>query len=142
MKWTSILLLFLSACGGNSDGPKTQAGEIAFLTISDTPLFDFGIQPVESVTDKTFTVSNLGSKPATEINGGFYLSLAFSYKDGAFPGTGGTCESMLEALEMCTIVVSFSPKYTGIAETPLILEYFNGTQSTSVNGPTLHGQGG
>ena len=138
----STTLIFLTSCGKESSAPAVQSnGSMAVLTVSDSPLYDFGLHDINVPTDKTLYVSNIGAGEATQITGSFFLSLSFSFKDGAYPGTGATCTDYLSSLSMCTVVVTFTPKFTGVTETAVAISYFNGTKTVTTSMPTLHGQG-
>lgn len=68
----------------------------ATLSISGAPTYDFGTKITGSVTEATLTVTNTGGSPASSIlNLG--ISAPFAFKDGTFPGTGGTCSTSLAA---------------------------------------------
>lgn len=137
-----FLSTLLTSCGKDSSkGSSTQSSGVAILSISNAPKYDFGLQPVDSITEKEFTITNLGVGIATEVTGDFYLSLSFGYKGGAFPGEGGTCTATLASQSTCTVIVVFSPKSSGPAESTLIINYNNGAASTTTNGPTLTGHG-
>ncbi|MCB0367758.1 MAG: choice-of-anchor D domain-containing protein, partial [Bdellovibrionales bacterium] len=109
---------------GNSANP-------ALLTITDTPLYDYLTQGVGSVTDHTFTINNIGGVPATGIAESG-LSLPFLMKDGSFPGTGGTCGSVLSNGSSCTIVVSFAPTANGLRSDTIEVDYNDGAGPQTV----------
>ncbi len=106
----------------------------AILTITDGPIFDFGPVPTGASVDKTFTVTNSGDVSASAISGAAFAA-PFSYKDGVFPGTGGTCAATLNVAATCTVVMSFSPVATGSFSNTLTLNYNNGAAAvTSTRG--------
>jgi hypothetical protein len=90
----------------------------AFLTVSEysgwsfctncSP-FDFGTLPTGSVGEHTFTVFNTGAIGASGLASSGALGVPFAFKGGAFPGTGGSCNTTLTAGMSCTVVVTFSP---------------------------------
>lgn len=134
------ILAFTNGCG--KEAKQTQgAAPIAVLTISETPAYDYGIRDVGTSWDHTFSVTNVGGAVATEITSSFYLSLSFGFKDGAFPGTGGNCPEKLNPQDSCTVVVTYTVKFAGPAQSALNVSYHNGSSSVTVSGPILSGQG-
>jgi hypothetical protein len=136
-----ISSLFLFTFCGKSDtpGPKIQENLGAVLMASGSP--DFGSQLMGSSTEREFTVTNLGKQTATEMMGGFYLSITFSYKGGAFPGIGGTCGSSLQPGSSCKVIVVYEPKFAGSHESQLEIKYFDGSLQQIYNSFTLKGTG-
>jgi hypothetical protein len=63
----------------------------ALLAISDGPTFDFGLKPFGLAVDKSFTVVNNGSQPATAMAAATSpaLTAPFTFKGGTYPGSGG-----------------------------------------------------
>ncbi|MSP18929.1 MAG: hypothetical protein EXR74_05100 [Bdellovibrionales bacterium] len=136
------LILSLASCGGD-DNRNTLNGPIpvAHLSISDSPLYDYGNLLLDSQGNHEFTVTNLGSVSATQITGTFYFSIAFFYVGGTFPGTEGTCGSELSGHSSCTVRVAFNPKAMGHSETTLQLSYYNGLLEMVTSLPVLSGTG-
>ena len=97
-------------------------------------------------TDHTFTVVNTGAQAATSLADAGTLGAEFIYKDGAYPGTGGTCTTSLAAGGQCQLVVTFVPS-VGPRGSTLTLGYNDGVnasaqaaeglQGTAVSGPLL-----
>lgn len=130
-------LELLTGCG-NEQGPlKLQSAAVAVLTVTDSPVYDFGAQPVDAIVDKTFTVTNTGLKPATSITSSFNLSLNFSYAGGAYPGLGGTCGAELAVGDHCSLVVRFQPKYVGAFDDAVQIHFHNGMNFQTSSAPTL-----
>ncbi len=102
----------------------------ALLTISDGPTFDYGAVVATASQDKTFTVNNSGSLPATGITG-TGITAPFTFKGGGYPGTGGTCGGTLNAGSTCSIVVTFNPSVTGSFNQTVSLGYNDGAQVQS-----------
>lgn len=103
----------------------------AFLTLSDSPNFNFGSAAVGASVDKTFTVSNTGGVSAASVSGGG-LAAPFTFKGSSFPGTGGTCTATLAAGASCTIVTTFSPTAGGLASDTVDVTYNDGAAAQSV----------
>lgn len=110
-------------------------GGLAVLVLSDGPTYDYGTQVLGSITSKTFTVTNTGSGGATMIADAGGLAAPYEFKDGSFPGTGGTCTATLAAAATCTVVVDFAPMAGGVANDTVAIDYFDGVdpQATQVN---------
>ena len=117
-----------------NDGTGTQTSKriisgtgaaAAVLTISDGVTYNYGTMATGTSTDKTFTVTYSGGVSATSMNGAG-LTTPFSFKDGTYPGTGGTCAATL-ASGTCTIVVNYSPATTGAQTGTINLAYNDGT---------------
>ena len=106
----------------------------ANLSISDGPSYDYGTLPSTGTASKVFTITNSGSLAATSLTGGG-LSAPFAFKDGAYPGTGGTCAVTLAASASCTIIVNFNPTANGSYNDAIDLSYNDGatTQNFSRN---------
>ncbi|MGK5082016.1 choice-of-anchor D domain-containing protein [Bdellovibrionota bacterium FG-1] len=80
----------------------------AVLGISHSPSADYGTQPINGYYDLTLTVNNTGDYTATGLSGST-LTNPFSYKNGTFPGSGGTCGATLAGRAGCTVVITFNP---------------------------------
>jgi uncharacterized delta-60 repeat protein len=105
----------------------------ALLTLSDSPSYNFGAIDLGITLDRTFTLTNTGGRNATAIAASS-LGTQFRYKDGNYPGTGGTCStSLAKNGGTCTIVVTFAPTQGGAANATLTVAYDNGTGSDTVS---------
>ena len=96
----------------------------SFLSLSETSPFDFGTLPVGGVVDRTFFITNSGAGDAFDISGGG-LSLPFKFKDGIYPGTGGTCSVTLSAGGSCAFILQFEPTSTGLQVDTIEIKYFD-----------------
>lgn len=104
----------------------------AYLSISDGPTYNFGTQSVGSTTDKTFTVTNLGSNTATTMSGSG-LANPYSFKGGSYPGAGGSCGSSLPLGAGCTIIVSYRPLSVGGSSDTIQISYNNSSSTQTSN---------
>lgn len=112
----------------------------AILGISNGPTYDYGTKPIGSDTDFTFTVNNTGGSDAVSVVGTGLLA-PFDFKDGSYPGTGGTCGATINASSNCTIVVTFSPVAAVTSNDSIELNYNNGaTAQTATRAVTGTGQ--
>lgn len=114
----------------------------ASLTFTDGASYDFGSRAIGSGTDKTLTISNASGVVATLMKQGTpAIAAPFTFKDGQFPGTGGTCGTVLETGSTCTIVIRYSPTAAVVSNQTLYLSYYNGsfttTQSIAISGTGL-----
>ncbi|WP_257451454.1 choice-of-anchor D domain-containing protein [Archangium lipolyticum] len=112
----------------------------AYLRFSDADPFDFGAVTVGTVVEHTFTVTNVGGTAATQLRSDFRAE-PFSFKGGAYPGTGGTCDTSLQSGASCTLVVTFAPTTLGPRHFALSLNFLNGTGGTRSAGLNLSGTG-
>ena len=102
----------------------------ANITISDSSPYNYGSVANGGFADHTFTIANTGGVPATSlaITG---LAAPYTFKNGTFPGTGGSCTSTLNATMNCTVVVTFAPTVAGIQNATLNVGYNDGVQAQS-----------
>ena len=125
--------------GGNLAATRTLTGTgtaAAALVVYDFapairlgPWWDFGSIGVGLSSDKDFTVVNEGKVAAVNLAGA-PLPAGFSWKDGAFPGSGGTCVAggSLAAGASCTVYVTFAPQSAGpSAHAEVAVQYGDGT---------------
>ncbi len=98
--------------------PATPAPSAASVSIyneagdEELTTHDFSVVELGSSSDLTLTLKNDGESTAKVIELAFDAAVAtasFQFKGGTFPGTGGTCETTLEASKSCTLVLSFVP---------------------------------
>ncbi|MBI1860721.1 MAG: choice-of-anchor D domain-containing protein [Deltaproteobacteria bacterium] len=133
-----------------NDGVATQTASrdvagtglgYASLSISDGATYSFGSKYINTTnTDKSFTVTNSQHGSATVVSGAA-LSAPYTYKGGAYPGTGGTCGNSIGSLATCTIVVRFSPTALGAASDTLTVNYTLPDASTSSATRAMTGTG-
>lgn len=121
--------------------PMTAIGlSAATLTISDAPSHDYGLRALTSSTDYTLTVTNSGQTNATSVTGSG-LAAPFSFKGGAYPGTGGNCAATINAGANCTIVITFNPLVASGYSDTIELDYDDGHQAQLAT-RTVIGTGG
>jgi len=112
----------------------TGTGVLASLFLSDGPSVDFGSVNTGSSNDFTLTLFNAGGFTASSIQEGTpALSAPFRFKNGAYPGTGGTCATTLAPGDGCTIVVTYAPTVPGTASGFVRISYSDGQSTLSVS---------
>ncbi len=78
-----------------------------FISMStDGGSFDFGTLLVNATSDKTITLTNVGTAAATALQ--VTLPAQFSFKGGTYPGQGGTCTQSLAIGQTCNLAVRFT----------------------------------
>ena len=119
------------ATSGSADttGPAIGTGDETQLSISDGPIYDFGVVPVSMLRTKILTVTNIGDTDATGITP-IDLIPPFEYTGMAYPGAGGTCTDVLGPGQSCTLDLAFRPQQIGLHADTLILAYDQGPDST------------
>ena len=117
-----------------------QSAPAATMTISDAITYDYGTKATGSSTDKTFTVTNSGGVNATSAVPAT-LPAPFTYKDGTYPGTGGTCATTLNASQSCTVVVTFAPTATGLQTASLGFTFNDGATASQTSTRPIRGTG-
>ncbi len=103
---------------------------LAFLSLSDGPTYNYGTKSVGSTTDKSFTVTNLGSANATSVIG-TGLVAPYSFKGGSYPGAGGSCTNTIIIGASCTVIVSYKPTATGVTSSNIQINYHDGSANQS-----------
>ncbi len=136
LKDFSIYLLFIlltASCVSNSeveflDTPiVTPPASIPFP--AGTTSFGTTVHINEATTtEQTIPLTFKGGQPATQITAS--ISGDFTFKGGAYPGTGGTC-TVKEETGSCTIVVNFNPLTVGGHAEAVTMNFFNGFEFTS-----------
>ena len=101
----------------------------ATLTFADAPLYDYGTKATGGTADKIMTVTNTGSFAATSMAAPAGLSAPFSFKGGTYPGTGGNCNTTLNAGSSCTVVINYSPTATGTQTDTVVIDFYDGANA-------------
>lgn len=106
------------------------------LLISDGPSYYFGSIGISAEVDKSFTVLNSGPGVISTLSGVSFTTAQFYYKDGLFPGTGGTCgTSTLSPGQNCTIIVTTSSTLAGSYTDTVQIAYSTGQISGTASRP-------
>jgi hypothetical protein len=115
---------FRDAVGPMSLPYLVSADSRPILQFEYGSLYDFGNKFVGSSTDLKIRITNIGRVPAESIAIND-LSAPFSFRDGSYPGTGGTCGSRLDLGETCDIIIRYSPSNNGEHRQAITLTYLN-----------------
>lgn len=121
----------------------TDMGTVSFgtfgpLSISNDPSYDFGTKNVGTSTDHTFTIQNTSSTDT--IASMTATSLApFYFKNGIYPGTGGTCSTTLSMHASCTVVISYVPTLAKSYDGSFSISYFYGSSNNVTYARELKG---
>jgi uncharacterized delta-60 repeat protein len=117
---------------------KSQAFNLVGKSLSEAALvftngnsLNFGNVGVGLINTQTLTLKNAGGSPATLIGFNNTLINPFWYKDGSYPGTGGTCGTSLNAGDSCNLVMNYNPLLTGETDQLVNFTYSSGNDSLS-----------
>jgi len=105
------------------------------VTIAPVPNWDgyvdYSFQNVDAGAKSIlFTLTNLGSGPATGIAISGLPAAGFSFSGGAYPGAGGNCADTLGAGASCTVEVGFDPAVSGEVFVDMFVEFDSGQGPT------------
>lgn len=97
---------------------NSEALQAALLTINQGPLYDYGIIVVNTTLDRTFTVTNTRSGPAS--------SVSLSGLAAPFSVLSTTCGSVIPGFGTCDVSVRFAPTVVGVEHTDTLeVNYHN-----------------
>ncbi len=125
-----LLVISQSSCRKQKKSTDAYLEYTAALTAVNAPLA-FGTAAINTDKDGTLTIQNSGQLIATGITADA-LGYPFRFKDGVFPGTGGTCLPILQAGATCTLVLQYAPTLGGIHSGKLSLNFLNGFDESVV----------
>lgn len=108
--------------------------------ISGNPSLDYGMVTIGNTADITLTLQNQTGETLTSLNP-FSIAAPFSFKGGAFPGTGGTCGATLAAGVSCTAILEFAPTSAGPFNHNVIIGFTNGATQVESVGVNVTGTG-
>lgn len=111
----------------------TGTGGIPAALKFDAPnILNIGTVTVGKAHKFYVNVENTGSVTAKTIVSAGSLSAPFSYADGKFPGSGGTCSATLAAGASCSVAVVFAPQSAGDYSETLAISYYDGASKQVV----------
>ncbi len=117
----------------------TSSADLAQLTISGGPFYDYGMIPIGNPQTNLFTVTNSGTEDATNL-AEVGLAPPFQFTGGLYPGTGGDCGLVLAATDTCQLDVEFDPTVEGPHNDIIELQYLDGVNAQTVR-RNIFGQG-
>ena len=88
--------------------------------------WDFLFEEIGDTSIAAIEVLNIGSAAATELGPGADFGPYFAFTGDRYPGELGNCGGQLEAGEMCTVHVVFTPTTLGPVQDTLVLAYEGG----------------
>ncbi len=103
----------------------TASANLAQLTISRGPFYNFGKIVTGQPEVQTFTVRNSGGADAIGVFPSA-LTPPFSYTGGVYPGLAGDCGSLLTTTQDCILEVEFTPQAVGPFNDTIEMNYFDG----------------
>jgi hypothetical protein len=104
----------------------------ALVTVSDGPTYDFGTLTIGAAAEHAFSLTNGGGVQATALAPPT-LTAPWGWKGGAFPGSGATCGTTLDAGASCTAIVTFAPIAAGAASATLSFGYSDGAAAQTAS---------
>lgn len=127
------------AAGSTSVGTSGDGADRAELDLEGGLEIDFGATPVDESITTVVTVRNVGTLDASHLSA-TVSDGAFAFTGGAFPGSGGDCTDALQAGDVCSLELSFTPAFLGPTELDLVIEYADDAGRAEL-AATLLGQG-
>jgi hypothetical protein len=96
---------------------------------------NFGNVVTNLVSTASVTLTNIGTVSGSLISASGSISAPFAWAGGSFPGSGGTCTSVLAANNSCTLNFEIQPTVSGILNSTALISYYSGlsNQSISIN---------
>lgn len=120
-------------------------GRGAILELTTGTNYNFGRLAKGTTEERTVTIQNIGNFSATSMDDALAPANPFYFRGFAYPGTGGSCGSVLSAGASCTVVLQYSPTGTGTAlnsHTDTVeIDYSDGTNVQTLE-VTLEGEAG
>lgn len=132
---TLFILLMASSCvkGPGSEQVEVEPGAVGVLNFTEGT--ELGIMPVGQVQGFTLTLYNFGR---LEIELGTLIldneTPIVTFVGGTFPGTGGTCATILSAKKSCTVKIQVFGNSSGFFSHTFSMAYKDGIKSTVYTG--------
>ncbi len=106
----TILFFVITGCSGKSDSilstpVQKDAGSLTVLN----PSGFLGATVAGTSRDYVLNIKADGGLSISNIQASIITDDPISFKDGDYPGTGGTCSDSLKSGETCTIVLIYEP---------------------------------
>ena len=115
---------------GDDDTGDSGPGE-AMIVFPAGTRWDFLFELIGETDVAAIEVLNIGSAAATNLGPGAELGPYFDYTAGRYPGELGNCGDVLDAGEICTVHIVFTPTTIGPIQDTLVLSYEGGPDSSA-----------
>jgi hypothetical protein len=102
----------------------------ALLTGNPNEL-NFGLVPNQQTSELELTITKSGSF-STSASVGIITGTGFIFKNGTYPGTGGSCPTSGSFPASCKVVISFNPTSSTNYSGTFRINYNNGFQTSSL----------
>lgn len=126
----TIKMSFSDILGQKTSSYTINADSRPILSFEYGTTYNFGNKFIGSSTDLKIRVLNIGRVAAETITIN-NMNAPFSFKGGAYPGTGGNCGTRLMPGQTCDIYVNYSPTTNGQHLQDIVLNYVNATKPES-----------
>ena len=83
-------------------------------------------------SEKVITLTNLGEAPAV-FSSRLTIDSPYSFSGGSFPGTSGTCSSVVLSGDTCNVALKFNPINIGFVQNQLVIGYNSGKSDETLN---------
>lgn len=124
----------------DDDTSTTAPGSARLVYPGGNPL-DLLFEQLGSTDIAAIELLNVGTAPATAIAPARALVPPFAFTADSFPGALGNCTDTLEAGEMCSFHVAFTPLSLGPLEASIALAYDGGDETVAVLQLLAEGRG-
>lgn len=102
-----------------------RAESFPILVYSVGSTYNYGSKFTETSNDLTVTVTNEGLLSHATDMSALALTVPYTFKDGTYPGTGGTCGTRLNIGATCIVVINYTPITNGAHTDRLTFRYTN-----------------
>jgi len=113
---------------GDDTSGDSGPGE-AMLVFTAGARLDLLFEEIGDTDIEAVEVLNIGSAAATSLGPGADFGPYFSYTGTRYPGELGNCGTQLDAGEMCTVHIEFTPMTIGPVQDALVLAYEGGSEN-------------
>jgi hypothetical protein len=124
-----LLLLLIGCSGGDGsilDTPiQKDPGSLAILNTSGF----MGATVAGTSLDHVVSIKAAGGLKLTDLNVTLTTNDPISFKGGSYPGTGGTCGTLLDSGDTCSIVLIYEPSDTNSHLATLTFTYQDALRS-------------
>ncbi|MEY4616044.1 MAG: hypothetical protein RJB66_1004 [Pseudomonadota bacterium] len=141
MRAITFFLLFLFAtlltanCRRKNEFPSQLIEkEPGAITVLNSDGF-IGSTVVGNQIETTITLFASGGLDTYDLNIQIVTTDPFSFAGGSYPGTGGTCGTIIESGDTCTIVILYEPQSTTTHRATLAINYRDSIEARALTFP-------